>query len=63
MKMLWLRFGYRKWARLLHRFNLHHTRHIGPLEPGGGFVERCEWCGISRAYGGSGLKFEAPDGR
>lgn len=42
---------YRLWARLLHRFNLHHTRLIGPLAPDGGLVERCEWCGLSRSWG------------
>ena len=44
---VWLRLGYRHWARLLHRFNLHHTRTLGPLEPGGGYFDRCEWCGLS----------------
>lgn len=44
---LWLRFGYRPWARLLHRFNLHHSRTIGPMEDGCS-LHRCEWCGMSR---------------
>jgi hypothetical protein len=42
---------YRSWQRLLHRFHLHHTRTMGPLQPGGGYVERCNWCGISRGWG------------
>jgi hypothetical protein len=46
--MLWFRFGYRPFARLLHRFNLHHTKRIGPLEPTGDYVHKCEWCGVSR---------------
>lgn len=38
---------YRAWARLLHRFNLHHTKRIGPMEDGR-FLHRCEWCGLRR---------------
>ncbi len=48
----WRRHGYRPWARLLHRFGLHHTRRIGPLESEWqgrmDYVIRCEWCGLSR---------------
>ena len=40
---------YRAKSRLMHRFNLHHTRRIGPLEPHGGMVEKCDWCGLSRS--------------
>lgn len=39
---------YRGSARLLHRFDFHHTRRIGPLAPDGVIVHRCEWCGVSR---------------
>jgi hypothetical protein len=49
---------YRVWSRTLHRFNLHHTRVIGPLEPDWSFVERCDWCGLSRSYGGTKRKAE-----
>ncbi len=45
--LLWARAGYRPWARLLHRFNLHHTRQIGPMEDGA-IIHRCDWCGASR---------------
>jgi hypothetical protein len=45
--LLWLRTGYRPLARLLHRFDLHHTVRMGPLEDGV-TVHRCEWCGVSR---------------
>lgn len=38
---------YRIWARLLHRFNLHHTRRSGPMEDGA-YLHRCDWCGVSR---------------
>jgi hypothetical protein len=48
MTSLWLRFGYRPWARLLHRLSLHHTRRIGPMEDGA-IIHKCEWCGVSRA--------------
>lgn len=43
-------FFYRAWSRLLHRFNLHHTREIGPIEDGLASVTitRCEWCGLSK---------------
>ncbi len=44
---LWLRHGYRAWARLLHRFNLHHSRRCGPMQDGR-LLHRCEWCGMSR---------------
>lgn len=46
-KHLWSRFGYRPWAKLLHHFDLHHTRRIGPMEDGV-IIHRCEWCGVSR---------------
>jgi hypothetical protein len=39
---------YRGTARLMHRFDFHHTRRIGPLAPDGVIVHRCEWCGVSR---------------
>lgn len=42
---LWYRTGYRPWARLLHRVNLHHTREYGPLADGR-YMIRCEWCGL-----------------
>lgn len=38
---------YRLAARALHRFNLHHSRRIGPMEDGR-FIHRCDWCGLSR---------------
>ncbi len=41
---------YRTVARLLHHFDLHHTRRIGPLEDSDGdwvIGRRCEWCGIA----------------
>jgi len=41
---------YRIRSRILHRFNFHHTVIIGPLYPDGGYVERCNWCGISRKF-------------
>jgi hypothetical protein len=47
MGALWARFGYRPWARLLHRFDLHHTKRIGPIGDGE-IIHKCEWCGISR---------------
>jgi hypothetical protein len=47
MRTLWRRVGYRPWARLLHHFDLHHTRRIGPMEDGA-TIHRCEWCGASR---------------
>ena len=40
-------FFYQRWSRLLHRFDFHQTRRIGPLEDGA-IVHRCEWCGVSR---------------
>ena len=39
--------AYRFTAKLLHRFDLHHTRRIGPLEDGV-TIHRCDWCGVSR---------------
>lgn len=39
--------AYRFAMRLMHRFNLHHTRAIGPLEDGR-TLHRCEWCGVHR---------------
>lgn len=46
----WLRGKrYRAWSRLLHRFNLHHTRRIGPLEDEDGdgvYIIKCDWCGM-----------------
>jgi hypothetical protein len=47
LTLLWARTGYRPWARLLHRLNLHHTRRHGPFEDGT-FAHRCDWCGVSR---------------
>lgn len=47
IKSLWKRFGYRRWAKLLHAMNLHHTSSIGPMEDGS-YVVKCEWCGISK---------------
>jgi hypothetical protein len=47
-------FLYRPLQRLMHRFHLHHTRVMGPLMPGGGYVEKCEWCGLSRSWGRAG---------
>lgn len=47
-------FAYRLWARLLHRFHLHHACVRGPLQPEGGYVERCDWCGLSRSWGREG---------
>lgn len=47
----WRGARYRAWSRLLHRFNLHHTRRIGPLVDDDGdaaYVVRCEWCGLSQ---------------
>ena len=38
---------YRSVKRLMHRFDLHHTKRIGPLDDGR-TVHRCEWCGVSR---------------
>lgn len=53
--MIRLRYiGYRRRQRLMHRFHLHHTRVIGPLQPDGGYVEKCDWCGISRSWGRGG---------
>jgi hypothetical protein len=40
-------FFYRLWSRALHRFNLHHTRRVGPMQDGA-YLHRCEWCGVSR---------------
>jgi len=40
-------FFYQRWSRLLHRFNLHQTREIGPLEDGSTVI-KCEWCGLSQ---------------
>jgi hypothetical protein len=38
---------YRVSARVLHRFNLHHTQRHGPMEDGA-YLHRCEWCGLHR---------------
>lgn len=38
---------YRVKSRLLHRFNLHHTRRLGPM-PDGVYLHRCDWCGMTR---------------
>jgi hypothetical protein len=37
---------YRTVARLLHRFDLHHTRRS--VLPDGRIGHRCTWCGVSR---------------
>jgi hypothetical protein len=39
------RFIYRHHMRLIHRFNRHWVRRIGPIEPNGAIFYRCEWCG------------------
>jgi len=54
LRWWWRGFRYRVWSRLLHRFSLHHTRTYGPLEPDGGYLERCEWCGLHRSWGRKG---------
>lgn len=38
---------YRSLTRLMHRFNLHHSRRSGPMEDGV-YLHRCEWCGMRR---------------
>lgn len=43
----WHGARYRALARLLHRFNLHHTRRSGPMEDGA-YLHRCDWCGLRR---------------
>ncbi len=43
----WCSYGYQPWARLLHRFSLHHTRTFGPMDDGALLI-RCEWCGVQR---------------
>ncbi len=43
MKTIWLRFGYRPWARLLHRMNLHHATVI---YADGEVQDWCQWCGL-----------------
>lgn len=45
VRTLWLRSGYRPWALLLHRLNLHHTRTVHM--PSDVRVVRCDWCGVS----------------
>ncbi len=47
MSTVWNKYFYRHWAKLLHRFSLHHTERIGPVEDGS-ILEKCNWCGISR---------------
>lgn len=42
---------YRFVSRWSHRWEWHHARVMGPLEPGGGYVRRCDWCGWSEAFG------------
>lgn len=39
---------YRTAQRVMHRYGWHHTRRIGPLEPDGVTLHRCDWCGVSR---------------
>ena len=36
-------FIYRGWSRLLHRFNLHHTK---ISHPNGETQDWCHWCGL-----------------
>lgn len=44
---LYSRTLYRPLSRFMHRFGLHHTRRIGPMEDGA-VIHKCEWCGVSR---------------
>lgn len=44
-RLLWARTGYRPWARLLHRLNLHHAKRHTMLD--GTVITKCEWCGLS----------------
>lgn len=44
-QVLWCRTGYRPFQRLIHRYNWHHTRVIGPLDDGS-IQHWCEWCGL-----------------
>jgi len=47
MRNLYYKYIYRRWSKILHLLNLHHTRRSGPFEDGA-FLDRCEWCGISQ---------------
>lgn len=42
----WSRFGYRPWARLLHRFGLHYARRSYMED--GSILHWCHWCGMRR---------------
>jgi len=39
------RFFYRHHMRWLHNRGRHKLRHFGPMLPGGGEFDRCDWCG------------------
>lgn len=49
MNALYYRFVYRRLMRFTHHFGWHRARLLGPLQPGGGYVRLCDWCGFSQA--------------
>lgn len=46
LRLLWCRTGYRSWARLLHRFDLHHTRSHMIDDT---VLTKCDWCGLAQS--------------
>ncbi len=44
-RWLWARTFYRKFQRLAHRYNWHHTTKLGPFEDGSQ-QQWCQWCGL-----------------
>ena len=50
--MMWFyyRFLHRPLMRLAHRFDWHYAPVIGPLQPGGGYQQWCQWCGLRATY-------------
>jgi hypothetical protein len=44
-RFLYARFAYPHHMRFIHKRGGHAMRHYGPMLPGGGEFDRCDWCG------------------
>lgn len=44
--LLFYSWLYPRLMRLAHRHGWHRVKRIGPLMPGGGYLSKCEWCGL-----------------